>query len=165
MGAVRSISTTSCFGVKTSRSHEAGSRSPRTNSIGPGKGQPFRFTLNSSTLASDRDMLRRGMAPSLTLGYHMRVPSHRRITVLCRHTYQQQQDRQGQAGATISNLVHMLNITHQSSSCCATMKRKTHHKRELLNNTVVSSSSSRGVGGYEQGIPHIKGVNNKQQND
>ena len=45
------------------------------------------------------------------------------------------------------------------------MKRKTDHKRELLNDTVVSSSGPRGVGGYEQGIPHVKGVHNKQQND
>ena len=42
MGAMRSISTTSCFSVKTSRAHEAGSSSPGTNSIGPCKGQPFR---------------------------------------------------------------------------------------------------------------------------
>ena len=42
MGAVRTISTTSCFSIKSSRSHKAGSSSPRPNSIGPCKGQPFR---------------------------------------------------------------------------------------------------------------------------
>lgn len=43
-----------------------------------------RHTLKISTLESERDMLRRGMAFNFTLGYQMRVPSQRRITVDCR---------------------------------------------------------------------------------
>ena len=163
-------------------------------------------TLKSSTLASERDILSKGMVPNFWFGYQMRVPSHRRITVLCnpktksgmqvlqsgcilpkatiyiilatlcfgRSVPEAKQasnpDIQQQSIVPISAGRGMQKtagwVSRVDGTVPANCKGGGHyHKRQLLHNTVLSSSTSRSICANEQGIPHIKGVYHKQQND